>query len=387
MYIYMGHMKFENTKPYEDFFWKKNRIDLVFDHVTGIETDVRKVVLKSGDRIQYDVVIIASGSKSNKFNWPGENLQGVQTLYGYPDVQSMEKLTKGISKAVVVGGGLIGVEMAEMLHARKIEVTFLIREPAFWSIVLPLPEARLVTDHIRSHGINVILNTELKSINGAPGGRVESITTNHGETLPCEFVGIATGVSPNISFLDNSGIMTNKGVVVNEYLQTNVPDVYAIGDCVERSYSLPGRNKIEQVWYTGRMMGEAVAQTICGSPTKYQPGPWFNSAKFFDIEYQTYGNVASSINEDETDFYWQHPDGTKAIHMVWNKETLEFRGINALGIRMRHEFFDNCLRSGKDVRYVVANLASANFDPEFYHRHEKEISQAFYNQNPAIKAA
>src|SRR5690606_31884774 len=172
--------------------------------------------------------------------------------------------------------------------------------PAFWSIVLPFPEAHLVTDHIRSHGINVILNTELKAIKGTPDGRVESITTNHGKIIPCEFVGIATGVSPNISFLNNSGIKTNKGVLVNEYLQTNVPDVYAIGDCVERSYALPGRNKIEQVWYTGRMMGEAVAQTICGSPTKYQPGPWFNSAKFFDIEYQTYGNVASSINEDET---------------------------------------------------------------------------------------
>lgn len=387
MYIYMGHMKYENTKPYEDFFWKKNCIDLMFDHVTSVDTDTRKVVLKSGGSIQYDVLIIASGSKSNKFNWPGKNLQGVQTLYGYPDVQSMERLTKGISDAVVIGGGLIGVEMAEMLNARGINVTFLIREPAFWSIVLPLQEANLVTDHIRSHGINVMLSKELKTINGTPEGGVQSITTNDGQTLPCQFVGIAVGVSPNISFLEDSGIATNKGVLVNEYLQTNVPDVYAIGDCVERTYLLTGRNNIEQVWYTGRMMGEVVAQAICGLPTKYQPGPWFNSAKFFDIEYQTYGNVGNSIKEDEADFYWQHSDRRKAIHMVWNKETFEFRGINALGIRMRHEFFDNCLRSKKDIRYVVSNLATANFDPEFYQRYEREITQAFYNQYPAIKAA
>lgn len=387
MYIYMGHMKYENTKPYEDFFWKKNRIDLLFDHVTNVDTDARRVLLKTGSHVQYDVLIIASGSKSNRFNWPGADYAGVQTLYGYPDVQAMEKLTVGISEAVVVGGGLIGVEMAEMLQSRGIKVTFLIREPAFWSIVLPLQDARLITEHIRSHGVNVVLNTELKSINGTPGGRVQSIATNTGETIACQFVGLAVGVSPNIDFLEKSGIATNKGVLVDEYLQTNIPDVYAIGDCVERNYALPGRNNIEQVWYTGRMMGEAVAQTVCGIQTQYKPGPWFNSAKFFDIEYQTYGTVGNVFKEDEADFYWQHEDGKKAVHIIWNKRSLEFSGVNAFGIRMRHEFFDNCLRSRKDVRYVVGNLREANFDPEFYRRYEGEIVQAFYNQYPAIKAA
>ena len=117
------------------------------------------------------------------------------------------------------------------------------------------------------------------------------------KSIDCQFVGLTVGVSPNIDFLKNSGIETKRGVLVNEYLQTNVPDVYALGDCVERTYDLPGRKTIEQVWYTGRMMGEVVAQTICGEKTKYEPGPWFNSAKFFNIEYQTYGNVWPDLKD------------------------------------------------------------------------------------------
>ena len=387
MYIYMGHMKYENTKPFEDFFWKKNRIDLLFDHVTGIDSGSRQLLLKSGGKLAYDVLVIASGSTSNKFGWPGENLTGVQTLYGYEDLRAMEIKTKGISQAVIIGGGLIGVEMAEMLLSRKIAVTFLIREPAFWSIVLPLQEANLVTEHIRSHRVNLLVNTELKTIHSDEGGSVTSVTTTKGQIIPCQFVGIAVGVSPNIAFLKDSGIATNKGVLVNEHLQTNLPDVYAIGDCVERAYPLPGRKNIEQVWYTGRMMGEVLAQTICGTPTAYQPGPWFNSAKFFDIEYQTYGNVSSTLGSKEADFYWEHRDRQKAIHLVWDKQTMQFLGINALGIRMRHEFFDTCLRERKDVRFVIANLSVANFDPEFYQRHENEILNAFYNQYPSLKAA
>ena len=111
MYIYMGHMKFENTKPYEDFFWKKNRINLVFDHVEKVVPSSNRLQLKSGATIPYDILIIASGSKSNKFGWPGQDLKGVQSPYGYPDLELMEENTKGINHAVMVGGGLIGIEM------------------------------------------------------------------------------------------------------------------------------------------------------------------------------------------------------------------------------------------------------------------------------------
>lgn len=387
MYVYMGHMKYEHTKPYEDFFWKKNKIDLVFDYVEKVESTQKNLQLKSGKQISYDILIIASGSISNKFGWPGQNLKGVQGLYSYPDLQLMEENSKGIKRAVIVGGGLIGIEMAEMLLSRKIDVTFLIREPEFWSVILPLQEANLISRHIRSHQVDLRLNTELKEIQANDSGQVKAVITAKGENIECQFVGITVGVSPNIEFLKDSGIETKRGILVNEYLQTNIPDVYALGDCVERTYHLPGRKPIEQVWYTGRMMGEVLAQTICGSPTAYEPGPWFNSAKFFDIEYQTYGNISNTLDPEEEEFYWEHFSEKKAMHFVWNKKSKQFLGINTFGIRLRHECFDTWLRERKSIQFVMENLQQANFDPEFFQRHEPEIIKSFGQQNPSLETA
>lgn len=384
MYIYMGHMKYTHTKPYEDKFWEKNKISLVKDHVSRVSPDEKQLHLTSGMKISYDTLIIASGSKSNKFEWPGQESIGVQGLYSIPDLEEMEKNTKGISSAVIVGGGLIGVEMAEMLLSRKIKVTFLIRESSFWDNVLPAQEAQMISRHVREHHVELREETELKEILSDSEGRVQSVVTKSGEKIDCQFVGLTVGVSPNIDFLKESGIDTKRGVLVNEFLQTNVPDVYAIGDCVERTYDLPGRRNIEQVWYTGRMMGEVVAQTICDSKTKYEPGPWFNSAKFFDIEYQTYGNVWNELRSNEAEFYWEHESDKKAIHMVWDKASHQFLGVNVFGIRLAHANFDTWLREKKSIQFVLAHLREANFDPEFFDRHEEEIIKAFNELHPQL---
>ena len=377
MYIYMGHMKYENTKPYEDWFWKKNKIALVRDFVERVDTNSKRLQLRSGEHLQYDILIIASGSKSNKFGWPGQDLKGVQGLYSYQNLELMEENSRNTKHAVIVGGGLIGIEMAEMLLTRNIKVSMLVRENEFWSNVLPRQEANMISRHVRSHHVDLRLETELKEIQGDETGRVKSIVTSKGETIECQFVGLTVGVSPNIDFLKGSAIETKRGVLVNEFLETNLPDVYALGDCVERKYDLPGRRNIEQVWYTGRMMGEVVAQTICGTKTNYEPGPWFNSAKFFDIEYQTYGNVWNELKPNESEFYWEHPSGMKCVHVVWDKVTSQFLGLNTFGIRMRHECFDKWLREKRNVDFVMGHLNEANFDPEFFERHEREILSTF----------
>jgi NAD(P)H-nitrite reductase large subunit len=384
MYVYMGHMKYQNIKPYEDWFWKKNRIELVKDFVEKVEPASKNLVLRSKGNFSYDILIIASGSKSNKFGWPGQDLKGVQGLYSYPDLELMEENSKGIKHAVIVGGGLIGIEMAEMLLTRNIGVTFLVREAEFWNNVLPLQEANLITRHVRAHHVDLKLGTELKEIQADGNGKVKAIVTSKGETIDCQFVGLTVGVSPNIDFLKGSGIETKRGVLVNEFLETNVTDVYALGDCVERKYELLGRRTVEQVWYTGRMMGEVVAQTISGEKTKYEPGPWFNSAKFFDIEYQTYGNVWNELKPNESEFYWEHESSTKCVHVIWDKNTNQFLGLNTFGIRMRHECFDNWLREKRSVDFVMEHLAEANFDPEFFVKHEKEIVSEYKKVNNLV---
>ncbi len=386
MYIYMGHMKFEHTQPYENWFWKKNRIDLKQGYVEKVDTNSKTLHFAEGDSMTYDKLVIATGSKPNKFGWPGQDLEGVMGMYHKQDLENLEKHAPNkevCKRAVIVGGGLIGIELAEMLNSRSIPVTFLVRESSFWNGVLPDGESAMINRHIRNHHIDLRLSTNLKEIKADENGKVNSVIVEEtGEEIPCDVVGLTAGVSPNIDFLKNSEIETGRGVKVNRYLETNVPDVYAIGDCAEQHEAIGNRRPIEAVWYTGRMMGEALAQTICGNRIKYNPGHWFNSAKFMDIEYQTYGWVfgAKGRPEYESHFHWIHEDDTKCITVAYNKNTNEFLGINTFGIRMRHETFDKWLTEKRDVDYVINHLAEANFDPEFYSKYEKEILAAYTNQ-------
>lgn len=383
MYVYMGHLKFEHTQPYENWFWKKNKIDLHQGLVTDIDTDTKKLILKDQTSISYDKLIIATGSKPNKFGWKGQDLEGVLGLYHKQDLENLEKFAPNntvCKRAVIVGGGLIGIELAEMLRSRKIPVTFLVRESSFWNGVLPAQESEMINKHILDHHIDLRLNTNLKEIIADENGRVKSIIIDEtGEEIPCNVVGLTAGVSPNIDFLKNTNIKCKKGVLVNRFLETNIDNIFAIGDCSEQEIAIGNRRNIEAVWYTGRMMGETVAQTICGNKTEYKPGHWFNSAKFLDIEYQTYGWVFSekTKRENEVYFQWKHRSENICITISYDGNSHEFLGINTFGIRMRHEIFDRWLSQKKSVEFVIEYLADANFDPEFYRANEAEILEKF----------
>jgi NAD(P)H-nitrite reductase large subunit len=387
MYVYMGHMKFEHTQPYENWFWEKNSIDLKEGFVENINTKEKILNFSNGENLTYNKLIIATGSKPNKFGWPGQDLIGVMGMYHKQDLEKLEKYApdkKTCRRAVIVGGGLIGIELAEMLRSRNIPVTFLVRETSFWNGVLPAQESAMINEHIREHHIDLRLNTNLKEIKADENGRVKSIIIKEtGEEILCNVVGLTAGVMPNIDFLKGSGIELGRGIKVNRFLETNIKNIYAIGDCAEQHKAIGQRRNIESVWYTGRMMGETVAQTICNNKTAYKPGHWFNSAKFLDIEYQTYGWVfnESSKKENEIYFQWKHPKYFKCITISFDKNTNKFLGINTFGIRMRHEIFDKWLTENKSVEHVLEYLADANFDPEFYKLNEAEIVNKFNLEN------
>tara|TARA_R110000764_G_C11029270_1_gene385191 strand:- start:16129 stop:17478 length:1350 start_codon:yes stop_codon:yes gene_type:complete len=379
MYVYMGHMKFEHTQPYENHFWKKNRIELVEGYVTKVDTEDKSIQIDGASDLNYDKLIIATGSKPNKFGWPGQDLNGVQGLYSKHDLELLEENApnnKVCKRAVIVGGGLIGIELAEMLRTRNIPVTFLVRETSFWNGVLPKGESEMINEHIREHHIDLRLGASLKEIKPGKDGKVKSIVVEEtGEEIDCDLVGLTAGVSPNIDFLKNSGISLGRGVKVNRFLETNIEDIFAIGDCAEQHEAIGNRRPIEAVWYTGRMMGETLAQTICGNRMEYNPGHWFNSAKFLDIEYQTYGWVFSERRKEDTEthFHWRHPKEKICITIAFDKESEEVLGINTFGIRLRHGMFDRWLSEKRTIDFVMEHLTDANFDPEFYKGFESQI--------------
>ena len=381
MYMYMGHMKYENTKPYEDWFWSKNRINLIQATVNHLDTVNKSLQLDDSRILNYDKLVLATGSIPNNFGFPGEDLNGVQALYNLQDLEKMEKNTSNISAAVIVGGGLIGIEMAEMLHSRNISVTMLIRENAYWANALPQEEAQLIGNHLHKHGITLKFNTELKEIRTIDQVNVHSIVTKQEETIDCQFLGITTGVKPNIKFLKNSSIEIEKGILVNEFLETNIPDIFAAGDCAQFRYVKTGEAPIEQLWYTGKMQGETLANTICGNKTTYDRGIWFNSAKFFDLEFQTYGKILPEITPEQESFYWEHENGKISFRANYNKSDRSIIGFNFIGIRFRQVIAEQWIREQKEIEYVIDNLKQGWFDPEFSDGHDKKIAKSF-SSNP-----
>ena len=388
MYIYMGHLNYEDTKPYEDWFWDKNRINLVRDYVEQVNTDDKTLSLQQNGEMAYDKLILATGSKSNFIDWPGINLKGVQGLYNIQDLENMEAYTKDANRAVIVGGGLIGIEMAEMLHTRGIPTSMLVRENSFWDHVLPPEEAEMVNREIREHHIDLRLATEMQEAHGNNNDRVEKVLTKDGNEISCDFLGITIGVHPNLECLQNTNIQMGKGIQVNNYLETNKEDILAGGDCAELVEPKPGRKPIEPIWYTGKMMGEVLANNAVKDKKKeYDPGVWYNSAKFFTIEYQVYGSIKPQLPENEETIYWEHPSGKKAIRVNYDRETRAVVGFNLMGVRYRHRVCEEWIANGTPVEQVMAFLPKANFDPEFTPQYEHFLVQEFNRKNPGNPVA
>jgi NADPH-dependent 2,4-dienoyl-CoA reductase/sulfur reductase-like enzyme len=374
MYVFMGHMRYAETKPFEDSFWSEQRLELVSAWVTRIDTEAKRLELHGKAPLAYDKLLVATGSKSNRFGWPGQDLEGVQGLWGLQDLRTLYENVRRARRAAIVGGGLIGIELAEMLHSRGIHVTFLVRETSYWNNILPAEESDMINREIRAHGMELLLETELDRILDDGQGRCRGVVTKDGRELACELVGLTAGVSPNLDALEGSGIETGRGVLVDRRLRTNVPDVFAAGDCAEIRTG-EARNLIQQVWYTGKLQGELAGRALAGEDTgDYDPGVWFNSAKFLDLEYHTYGLVNRDV-PGERNLYWEHPNGRHAVRLVYTDDGVV--GFNTMGLRWRHEVCERWLKERVPVQHVIDRLEEPYFEPELFRRHEDAMREVF----------
>jgi len=383
MYIFMGDVKLQDTYGYSQEFFEKNNIKLINAKAEHIDITQKVIQLKKENtefETSYDYLVIATGSKPTFYNWPNQNAKGVQGFYHLDDLHTLEENAKNAKNAVLLGGGLIGIELAEMLQRRNINTHFLIREKWYWNAVLPNCDAELLTSYISKECPGLALETTLKKIEVNAQNEVIGVTTDTGQSITCDLVGIATGVSPNIDWLKETPIETDKGVLINPHFETNVKDVFAIGDCAQHKNPPQDRRPIEAVWYTGRIMGETLARNLCVESSVYAPGPWFNSAKFFELEYQTYGLVSSDLMKKENEIHFQCV--LDSIHHKWitialDRENNTFLGINSFGIRLRHEVFEQWLIEKKTTDFIVNNMTKAFFNPEFFKNYSRDIQMAY----------
>ncbi len=202
----------------------------------------QEVVLRDGRRVAYDRLLLATGALAVPPTFPGSDLAGIVKLDGLDDTRRILKLARRGKPAVVIGGGVTALELAEGLRARGMRVHYLLRKARFWGDVLDEVESNIVMDRLRREGIVLHPNTQVKQAIGAKG-RVTAVETLGGETIPCRILAVATGVRARVDLtrkaeLAADRLAVEKGIVVDAHLRTSLPNVFAAGDCA-RSATRP----------------------------------------------------------------------------------------------------------------------------------------------------
>ncbi len=252
----------------------KNIEARVSTEVTGIDRDHHTIAYKhliTGETgtLEYDRLVIATGSVPRMPPVPGTDLEGITTLQSMKDADFLRKVRDEgrIKKAVVVGGGLIGIETCEALQLAGIEITVVELLPQLLTF-LDWEMAKLIENHVRSKSPNVITDNGVAEFLGE-NGKLTGIKLQNGTELPCELAVIAIGVIPNVKLARDAGITIGDtgGIAVNEYMQTSDPDIYAVGDCVETTQIITGKKVLapygDLANLQGRIAGENAASENC----------------------------------------------------------------------------------------------------------------------------
>jgi NAD(P)H-nitrite reductase large subunit len=363
MYVFCGQMSERDVEPFERDHYGRMRFKRVRDRVVSIDSETKRLKMKSWENIAYDRLLIASGSVPRILDCPGKDLDGVGNFVTWQNLKWMQKEAQTARKAVIVGGGLIGIEVAEILLQAGIGVSFLIRESHYWPIALDENEGMMVVDHMQHRGCDVRLKTECQEILGKEG-KVAAVLTKDGETIDCDMVIFTVGVVPQTNWLEESGLEIDKtgGIVVNGHLETNLPYVWAAGDCSSVVW-FNGVRRPEQLWYTARDQGAVAGLNMAGDKRVYRRGTLYNSAKFFDLEYTTAGYVNFRFEGEQN--WCQREPGTDNSERITYLPDGSVIGFNMIGRRWDHRVLVRWVEEKRSLEWVLEHLHEAIFDEEF----------------------
>src|SRR5262245_7618256 len=211
MYVFAGQTSLRDTEPYDRGLYERLRFERVKRRVSELDATGKRLVFDGGDGLAYDRLLLAVGSKGRPAPWPGSQGPGLHYFVTLGDLMHLDREARRGMRAAVVGGGLIGVEVAEILLNRGLGVSFVIRENWYFPLALDSREAALVAEHMRHHGCDVRLGTGVAEVLRGSDTEIRGVRLEGGEDLACEIVVSAIGVVPNTGFLEGSGLTLSKG--------------------------------------------------------------------------------------------------------------------------------------------------------------------------------
>lgn len=258
-----------------------------------------RVHLADGQTLPYDRLLIATGARAVPLPYPGAGLDGVVFLDTLDGTKDLLKRIKRARRAVVIGGGITALEMAEGFAHHKLETHYFLRRDILWASVFNAAESKLLEEQMREHGVRLHFNTEAAEIVGDARRRVTGVRLKSGELVKCDLVGAGIGVKPQLDLLDGAGLRTDKAILVNEYLETSAPDIFAAGDCAQAWDPWTQKHTLDVLWPTAVAQGRVAGVNLAGGREPYRKGTPFNACLLFGLHITAIGQLGGSRDADE----------------------------------------------------------------------------------------
>lgn len=247
--------------------------------------------------LDYDRLLIAVGAQALPLEVPGANLEGVFKLDHMEDAKRILKFAGRGKTAVVVGGGITALELAEGLNAHGVKVHYLLRGDRYWSNVLDQQESRIIEQRLQEEGIKLHHHAEVIEVT-CRYRKVSGVRLLNGQTLKCDLVAHAIGIRPRIELAKQAGLAIDRGILVNEYLQTNDPDIFAAGDVAQVYDPRSGRSVLDSLWGPARQQGYAAGLNMAGRQSAYIKGVPFNVTRLAGLTTTIIGMVGRGRDDD-----------------------------------------------------------------------------------------
>ncbi len=256
-------------------------IDLRLEtRATAIDHEGRTVTLQTGEELPYDALLVATGGRPNPLQVPGaEGARNVFNFQYFDDAEAILDAIHHSKSAAVTGGSYIAYELAEGFREQGLEVYWLIRGPRFLRRVLDEIGGALVSDIARDHGVHMLYDETVKEVR-RDNGTIKGITTGGGQSIDVEMLGAGLGMTMNLEVLKGTPVETKDGILTNEYLETNVPGIYAAGDVAEFFDVTIERRNMLGTWGNSIGHGRTAALNMLGQRTVYSDIPMYSSTLF-----------------------------------------------------------------------------------------------------------
>ena len=254
--------------------------------ITAVDRDRQHVITATGERIPYDTLVLATGSRVRHIHVPGSDLDGLHYLRGIDDVSRIRRDLASARNVVIIGAGYIGLEVAAVTRRLGYDVCVVEMADRVMNRVVSTAVSEFFQAEHAAHGVHLMLSTALEAVEGDT--RAHAVRTSGGHSIPADLVIAGVGIVPNTELAASAGLEVDNGIVVDTHCRTADPNVYAVGDCTLHPNGIYGRRiRLESV-HNAVEQAKTAAANICGETVEYSQVPWFWSDQY-DLKLQIAG--------------------------------------------------------------------------------------------------